>query len=111
MRAILLFSALILSGTAFAQHEGMQMPTPPQQQKTPDKKPKEQMPAMPGMQMDMSKTGTDSLVEQTLQHSTAGTSAQPDSTAAHMMMWERGNWKLMFHGNGFVVDEQQSGPR
>src|SRR5438067_1655475 len=107
MKKTLLFFALLFDGAAFAQHEGMQMPMPPQQKPT-DKKPKDQM---PGMQMDMNKPGTESLVQQTLQHTTAGTSTQPDSVSGHMLMMTRGPWRLMFHANAFVVDQQQSGAR
>ena len=62
------------------------------------------------MQMDMSK-GANSLMEQTLEHATSGTSAEPDSTSMTMLMKEYGAWKFMFHGNAFLVAQQQSGPR
>lgn len=111
MRVTYLFPIILLGSAALGQHEGMQMPMPPKQQKQTAEKPKDQMPDMPGRQMDMSKPGADTLVEQTLQHATAGTSAEPDSTDAHMLMWERGKWRFMFHGSAFVVEQQQSGPR
>ncbi|MGB9146991.1 MAG: hypothetical protein WCC14_14285 [Acidobacteriaceae bacterium] len=44
-------------------------------------------------------------------HSTSGTSAQPDSTPAPMLMTMHGAWMLMLHGNGFVADIQQTSPR
>lgn len=44
-------------------------------------------------------------------HTTSGTSAQPDSTPAPMLMAMRGDWMLMLHGNGFVADIQQTSPR
>jgi len=44
-------------------------------------------------------------------HTTSGTSAQPDSTPAPMLMTRRGPWMLMLHGNGFVADIQQTSPR
>lgn len=53
----------------------------------------------------------DSLIDLTLQHSTAGTDAEPDSTPTPMLMTEKGNWLLMLHGVAFLADIQQSGPR
>ncbi len=44
-------------------------------------------------------------------HTTSGTSAQPDSTPAPMLMTMRGEWMLMLHGNGFIADTQQTSPR
>jgi hypothetical protein len=48
-------------------------------------------------------------------HTTSGTSAEPDSTPAPMLMTMRGpasnRWMLMLHGNGFVADIQQTSPR
>lgn len=53
----------------------------------------------------------DSLIDLMLQHSTAGTDAQPDSTPSEMLMTTKGNWRLMLHGVAFLVDVQQTGPR
>jgi hypothetical protein len=44
-------------------------------------------------------------------HTTSGTSAQPNSTPAPMLMTMRGAWMLMLHGNGFLADIQQTSPR
>ncbi len=44
-------------------------------------------------------------------HSGSGTSAQPVSTPIPMLMTMRGSWMLMFHGNAFLADTQQSSPR
>ncbi len=48
-------------------------------------------------------------------HTTSGTSAEPDSTPAPMLMTMRGpasnRWMLMLHGNGFVADIQQTSSR
>jgi len=43
----------------------------------------------------------------------SGTSIEPKVTSewAPMIHKSLGNWALMFHANGFVVDTQQSGPR
>ena len=44
-------------------------------------------------------------------HAASGTSAEPNSTPAPMMMTMRDNWMLMFHANAFVADIQQTSPR
>jgi hypothetical protein len=44
-------------------------------------------------------------------HSTSGTSGEPVSTPASMLMSMRGNWMLMFHGVAWLNEVQQSGPR
>ena len=44
-------------------------------------------------------------------HTGSGTSAQPISTPAPMLMTRKGSWMLMFHASVFVSDLQQSGPR
>lgn len=49
--------------------------------------------------------------QEILRHATSGTSAEPNSTPAPMLMTMRGPWTLMFHANAFVTDEQQSSPR
>ena len=77
---------------------------------------------MPGMAMKNGAvdTGTDamqrmmkpqSLIDLILNHTTAGTSAEPVSTPVPMLMTERGGWMLMLHGNAFLVNAQQSGAR
>lgn len=44
-------------------------------------------------------------------HTTSGTSAEPNSTPAPMLMTMRGEWMLMFHADGFILDTQQSTAR
>ena len=51
------------------------------------------------------------FAEEILHHATSGTSAEPNSTPMQMMMTTRGPWRLMFHANVFITDEQQSSPR
>jgi hypothetical protein len=53
----------------------------------------------------------DNLVEEVVHHATAGTSAEPNSTPIPMLMTAKDGWSLMFHGNVFVLDEQQSSSR
>jgi hypothetical protein len=62
------------------------------------------------MPMNMSGKATD-FAEAIEMHATSGTSAEPNSTPAPMMMTMRGNWMLMFHANAFVADIQQTSPR
>lgn len=52
-----------------------------------------------------------SLAEALIQHASAGTDAEPDSTSTEMLMWEKGNWRLMLHGEAFISDLQQRGSR
>jgi len=72
-----------------------------------------QMPEMPGMKMGNEKaaTGPPNFIEEIEHHSSAGTSAEPDSTPAPMLMAIRRSWMLMFHANAFVLDQQQSSLR
>ena len=87
---------LAFSVSCFAQHEGMNMPMPTPQPHN-----------MTSMQTPMD----DTLVSQTLHHVTTGTTAEPESESAPMLMWQRGKWRFMFHGVGFVTAQQQSGAR
>jgi hypothetical protein len=51
------------------------------------------------------------FIQEIRHHATSGTSAEPNSVPAPMLMSMKGNWMLMFHGNAFVTDTQQSSPR
>jgi hypothetical protein len=51
------------------------------------------------------------FVQEIVGHTTSGTSAQPNSTPAPMLMAVKSGWTLMFHANVFISDEQQSGSR
>jgi hypothetical protein len=67
-----------------------------------------QTPSMQGMaeeeaghhQMSME---PQSLIASVLQHATSGTDAEPNSTPFPMLMTTKGNWTLMFHGEGFLI--------
>ena len=52
-----------------------------------------------------------SFTQEIENHAGSGTSAEPNSTPIPMLMSMKGNWMLMFHANGFIVDTQQSSPR
>src|SRR5580704_6609353 len=51
------------------------------------------------------------FIEEILAHSTAGTTAEPNSTPHDMLMAQKGPWTFMFHGVGFLNSQQQTGPR
>jgi len=78
-----------------------------QQQKDGD------MQSMPGMDMshDHMNMHPATFIDSILEHDTSGTSAQPVSTPAPMLMTTAHDWTLMFHANVFVLDEQQSSNR
>jgi len=76
-----------------------------------------QKPDMPGMdmgskpmKMNMMHQPT-TLIEAELNHASSGTSAEPASTPAPMLMLHHGQWMLMLHGTAFISDTQQSGNR
>lgn len=109
MRKMFLFalavtSLLVSSQLALAQDGG------------PDMNMSWQGSSMPGMaegemgdhQMSMK---PQSLTASLLQHATSGTDAEPDSTPIPMLMTTRGRWTLMLHGEAFLSEAQQSGPR
>ena len=68
---------------------------------------------MQGMQMDGPPQTFLGAIEH---HATSGTSAEPNSTPTPMWMampasGHLAGWMLMFHGNAFIDDTQQTGPR
>lgn len=72
--------------------------------------------SMPGMrEQDMNEQNmpmeSHTLIELLQNHATAGTDAQPNSAPSPMLMTTKGKWTLMFHGEAFLNDIQQSGPR
>jgi hypothetical protein len=96
----LLLLIFVFPAVAFAQQAG------PQGQ-----------PCMPGMIMPGC-AGGDAMVMQPqnflqkiVSHTGSGTSAEPVSTPAPMLMGRKGNWMLMFHANVFILDEQQTTAR
>ncbi len=106
--AIFIFSLLALRANVLAQEMCKQHKST----KTTEAKPQSQscsMADMPGM--DHGAHEPISFIDEILHHSTAGTSAQPNSTAEPMVMLPKGNWMFMFHGEAFINDIQQSGPR
>ncbi len=51
------------------------------------------------------------FLEEIVYHGTSGTTAEPNSTPAPMLMTTKASWQFMFHANVFISDLQQSGPR
>jgi len=58
----------------------------------------------------MNETPT-TLIQEIENHTTSGTSAEPNSTPVPMLMTMKGGWTLMFHGVAFLNVQQQTGPR
>jgi hypothetical protein len=64
------------------------------------------------MQMPMQMGGSAAtLADNVLRHAGSGTSLEPGSVEPPMLMHMARGWMLMLHGEAFVVDQQQSGPR
>jgi hypothetical protein len=81
------------------------------QSQSPPSKPDAPMPDMPGMDHGGQHQQPMTFIDEILHHSTAGTSAQPNSIDEPMIMLMRGKWTFMFHGAAFLSTMQQSGPR
>src|SRR5215467_8949586 len=50
------------------------------------------------------------FIDEIIEHSTSGTSAQPNSAPQPMIMRDIGDWMFMFHNEIFFNLGQQSGP-
>ncbi len=72
-------------------------------------------PDMPGMSHtadEMSSSmGATSLIETLQLHAISGTDLEPNSTPAEMLMTTKHGWRLMFHGEAFLAEMQQTGDR
>jgi hypothetical protein len=66
------------------------------------------MPAAPGSAMQMPSMNFAGMY---LMGRTSGTGANPESAAMKMFSCRVRGWNLMFHGQGFISDVQQTGPR
>lgn len=108
--AVVLF--LFFSATAHAQQSD-QYSTTATKPRDMQNMPGMNMSQMPGMKMGQGGMNMqpETFVQEILAHDTSGTSAEPNSTPAPMLMKVAHSWTLMFHANVFVLDEQQSGPR
>ena len=52
-----------------------------------------------------------SFIDSIQQHEESGTDGAPLSTPSQMLMIEKGSWMFMLHGEAFLNEIQQSGPR
>jgi hypothetical protein len=68
------------------------------------------MAEMPGMSTQ-AMPNSSTMIDQLEMHASSGTGAEPDSTPFPMLMLSKGQWTFMFHGEAFLNDIQQSGPR
>lgn len=64
----------------------------------------------PGMNMELDH-GPATFMEEIEAHGSSGTDAQPNSTPGPMLMTMKGKWMLMLHGEVFLNEVQQTGPR
>jgi hypothetical protein len=69
------------------------------------------MPGKGGMSHNGMTMKSGSLIETLELHAISGTDVQPNSTPSEMLMWHTGSWTLMFHGELFLNNIQQTGPR
>lgn len=93
---------LLLAGGGYTR--GQSTPQAPPQNPMPGM----QMPASPDATMQMGGMNPAGMY---LMERTSGTGANPESAAMKMFSWRAGEWNLMFHGQGFISDVQQTGPR
>lgn len=107
LRQLALLSVLAAAMNGCAQQpSGSPASTSDQQQSTNSPQP------TPGMNMNMTTNSQPAtFIREIERHATSGTSAEPNSTPAAMLMTTKDAWTLMFHGVVFVNAEQQSGPR
>lgn len=111
---ILVFSILFLPGFATAQESKDPNAAPNMPGMDKGMSTGMDMSQMPGMKMgpaDHMNMQSATFIQEILSHDSSGTSAQPNSTPAPMLMTASHGWTLMFHANVFVLDEQQSTPR
>jgi hypothetical protein len=99
---------LISAGRSVGQdaHQNMDMSAQDQSNQT-----MQNMPGMNGVEDQAMSMESNSLIEFLQQHATSGTDAEPNSTPVEMLMKKKSGWTFMFHGEAFLNDIQQSGPR
>ena len=113
--AILVITFLAVSASAQQQpaQPDQDMKNMPGMQAPGSQQQDQGMPNMPGMgpQKASGSMEPKSFVETILQHTGSGTSMASQSAPSPMWMAMRGNWSLMLHGDTWIGDIQQSGPR
>jgi len=103
-----LVAVVTLSLLSLAQENKPRMTMPGQEQQSGT------METMPGMDPVPQKTMNMqpiSLIDAIEGHAISGTDVEPNSTPSEMIMRQKGKWALMFHGEVFLNDIQQTGPR
>ncbi len=70
----------------------------------------QQMAGMPMSGNDLITMNPETFLQEIVRHGASGTGAEPNSTPIPMLMTTKRAWRLMFHANAFVMDEQQSSP-
>jgi hypothetical protein len=103
-------ASVFACGPTRAQNSGTEKPEPQDMGQMDMSGAKEQK-VMAGEHAAMNMQAPDNFIDEIVQHISSGTSAEPNSTPAPMLMAERGAWNLMFHANVFIVDLQQTGAR
>jgi len=95
---------VVLFAACGSETRAQSPPTPPQ---SATQKP------MPGMDMPATATPMPEMngAAMFLMQRTSGTGANPESASMKMLSKRVGGWNLMFHGQGFISDVQQTGPR
>ena len=68
------------------------------------------MPNMPGMEHHHHAQSL-SFLDVIQAHTVSGTDAEPSSTPSQMLMRNKGQWQFMLHGEAFLNELQQTGPR
>jgi hypothetical protein len=68
--------------------------------------PSQPEPSMPGMKMGSGMSGTEDF----FMGESSGTAVQPSAWPMPMVMTNVGSWRLMWMGQAFLVDTQQTGP-
>lgn len=105
---VLLVSVFSLMGAG--QDSTMDRPIDPPTTTAPLSTPGDDHGQMPGMANHTGHEQPQSFIDEILEHSGSGTSAQPDSVPQPMIMTGLGQWMFMFHGQAFLNLQQQSGP-
>lgn len=93
----------MLGGFRATAQTAAQSPPPPPQNSMPGM-------SMPGPEMSGQMQGMNDA-GMYLMERTSGTGANPASAPMKMLSFQKDGWALMFHGEGFITDVQQTGPR
>jgi hypothetical protein len=110
----ILFALLLMGGLLSSRLRAQDDATPHHDQSAPTQTHTHSDAAdaqMPGMDHHTPASQPSSFIDEILSHETPGTSAEPNSVDAPMIMTEGAGWMLMFHGAVFINATQQSGPR